>query len=96
MTAASPICTMISLAGSRARSAGPPATAALHPAMSQNLAQHMQHRVGRDREANALSQRIIAVLMPITSPAEETSGPPELPGLRAASVWITSPISRPF
>ena len=29
---------------------------------------------------------IIAVLMPITSPADETSGPPELPGLSAASV----------
>ena len=39
---------------------------------------------------------IIAVLMPITSPEEETSGPPELPGLSAASVWITSPINRPF
>ena len=33
---------------------------------------------------------------PITSPCEETSGPPELPGLSAASVWITSSISRPF
>ena len=32
---------------------------------------------------------------PITSPREETSGPPELPGLSAASVWITSSISRP-
>ena len=38
---------------------------------------------------------MIAVLMPITSPREETSGPPELPGLSAASVWITSSISRP-
>ena len=38
---------------------------------------------------------ITAVLMPITSPREETSGPPELPGLSAASVWITSSISRP-
>src|SRR5258708_2297494 len=38
---------------------------------------------------------ITAVLMPMTSPREETSGPPELPGLRAASVWITSSISRP-
>ncbi len=38
---------------------------------------------------------IIAVLMPTTSPREETSGPPELPGLSAASVWITSSISRP-
>ena len=38
---------------------------------------------------------ITAVLMPITSPREETSGPPELPGLSAASVWMTSSISRP-
>ena len=38
---------------------------------------------------------MIAVLMPITSPREDTSGPPELPGLSAASVWITSSISRP-
>ena len=39
---------------------------------------------------------ITAVLMPITSPREETSGPPELPGLSAASVWMTSSISRPL
>jgi hypothetical protein len=32
----------------------------------------------------------------MTSPRELTSGPPELPGLSAASVWITSPIRRPF
>ena len=33
---------------------------------------------------------------PITSPCDETSGPPELPGLRAASVWMTSSIMRPL
>ena len=38
---------------------------------------------------------ITAVLMPTTSPREDTSGPPELPGLSAASVWMTSSISRP-
>ena len=38
---------------------------------------------------------ITAVLMPITSPRDDTSGPPELPGLSAASVWITSSIMRP-
>ena len=32
--------------------------------------------------------------MPMTSPAVVTSGPPELPGFSAASVWITSSISR--
>ena len=31
-----------------------------------------------------------AELMPTTRPARSTSGPPELPGLMAASVWITS------
>src|SRR5262245_10302757 len=36
-----------------------------------------------------------AVLMPITSPRDDTSGPPELPGLSAASVWIRSSIMRP-
>ena len=40
--------------------------------------------------------RMIAVLMPTTSPREETSGPPELPGLSAASVWMMSSISRPL
>ena len=38
---------------------------------------------------------ITAVFTPTTSPCEDTSGPPELPGLSAASVWITSSISRP-
>ena len=28
--------------------------------------------------------------MPITSPCELSSGPPELPGLMAASVWMAS------
>ena len=37
----------------------------------------------------------MAVLTPITRPLESTSGPPEFPGLSAASVWITSCISRP-
>ena len=39
--------------------------------------------------------RIVAVFTPMTSPLELTSGPPELPGLRAASVWMTSSIRRP-
>src|SRR5204862_159505 len=39
--------------------------------------------------------RIIAVLTPITSPRVVTNGPPELPGLSAASVWMTSSMSRP-
>ena len=35
------------------------------------------------------------MLTPMTSPRELTSGPPELPGFRAASVWITLSMSRP-
>jgi hypothetical protein len=38
---------------------------------------------------------MIAVVTPITRPAESSSGPPELPGLIAASVWMTFAISRP-
>ena len=37
----------------------------------------------------------MAVLTPIRRPAESSSGPPELPGLIAASVWITPDNSRP-
>ena len=39
--------------------------------------------------------RIIAVLTPMTSPRESTSGPPEFPGFSAASVWMTLSIRRP-
>ena len=38
----------------------------------------------------------IAVFIPITSPREFSSGPPELPGLIAASVWMIPLIIRPF
>jgi hypothetical protein len=33
---------------------------------------------------------MIAVLTPMTRPSTSTSGPPELPGLIAASVWRKS------
>jgi hypothetical protein len=36
-----------------------------------------------------------AVLMPTTRAPESASAPPEFPGLSAASVWMTSSISRP-
>src|SRR5260370_12704598 len=39
---------------------------------------------------------MIAVLMPITSAADDTSGPPEFPGFSAASVWMTSSMVRPL
>ena len=38
---------------------------------------------------------MIAVFTPMTSPRESSSGPPELPGLSAASVCITSSMSLP-
>jgi hypothetical protein len=38
---------------------------------------------------------MIALLTPITRPLESSSGPPELPGLTAASVWMTLETSRP-
>ncbi len=40
--------------------------------------------------------RMTAVFTPITSPRDVTRGPPELPGFRAASVWIRLSIRRPF
>ena len=36
-----------------------------------------------------------AVFTPMTSPALLSSGPPELPGFKAASVWMMSSINRP-
>ena len=38
----------------------------------------------------------ICELMPITRPSASISGPPELPGLIAASVWMTSEIVKPL
>ena len=38
---------------------------------------------------------MIAVFTPMTSPCAVTSGPPELPGLRAASVWMRLSMRRP-
>ena len=38
----------------------------------------------------------ICELMPITRPLASSSGPPELPGLIDASVWITSGIVKPL
>ena len=44
--------------------------------------------VDRDREADAVESRSTAVLIPMTAPVASSSGPPLLPGLIAASVWI--------
>ena len=37
---------------------------------------------------------MICALIPSTAPLASSSGPPELPGLIAASVWIASPIPK--
>ena len=38
----------------------------------------------------------ICSLMPMTLPEESMSGPPELPSLMAASVWMPSGITEPL
>ena len=38
----------------------------------------------------------ICELIPITRPRASSSGPPELPGLSAASVWITFSMAKPL
>ena len=58
-------------------------------------------RVDRDREADAdvavaPTAGRIWELIPITLPSASISGPPELPGLIAASVWITWEMEKPL
>ena len=57
--------------------------------------------VDRHREADpdvarsAAAEVAIEVLMPTTRPSRSTSGPPELPGLIDASVWIMASMVAP-
>jgi len=51
--------------------------------------------VAGDGEAESLAETMTAVLMPTTRPRLSTRGPPELPGLSAASVWMMSSMRRP-
>ena len=70
--------------------------AARRPCPAAELRQQLAHGVDRHGEADAdvaLGLRalvMIAVFMPITSPRTFSSGPPELPGLIAASVCSIS------
>ena len=48
--------------------------------------------IASDRPCAAMTT---AVFTPMTDPLVVTSGPPELPGLSAASVWMMSSINRP-
>jgi len=67
-------------------------------ACGPELFEHRLHTGDRHGESDpdtpGLAARVcepyIAVFTPITFPPESSSGPPLLPGLMAASVWITS------
>ena len=71
-------------------------------ALALELRDHVLGRVDRHGEADAdvAAGRVAGVaiweLIPITRPRASSSGPPELPGLSAASVWITSSIAKPL
>ena len=45
-------------------------------------------RASKPRPAEEKVELTMSVLMPITLPSRESSGPPLLPGLIAASVWM--------
>ena len=65
------------------------------------LFDHFARGVDRHREADAdvavLPPPVwICELIPITWPELSISGPPELPGLIAASVWMTCEIEKPL
>jgi len=61
----------------------------------QQLAEHPLRGIAGGRKADALRTGDDAVFTADHGPRESTKGPPELPGLSAASVWMTSSISRP-
>ena len=74
----------------------------IDPAMRLELRDDVPHRVDRNRKADAgvLLERAppqfaTAELTPITWPWALSSGPPELPWFRSASVWITRSIGLP-
>jgi len=66
-----------------------------HAPLAEQRRNHDPRRVDRHCEAEAWPPRIIAVFTPTTFPRPLTSGPPELPGLSAASVWMMLSINRP-
>ena len=70
-----------------------------HPAVVDELRDDAVDDIDGNREADpgigADGDRI-AVVTPISLPAESSNGPPELPGLMALSVLMTLAISRPL
>ena len=62
----------------------------LHAAGRQKRGRDVHGLIDRDGKADALAPARTATLTPIISPSMFSSGPPELPGLMGASVWIRS------
>jgi hypothetical protein len=60
----------------------------LHLAMLDELIAHLHEHIRRDCKSEAASNPIIKVFIPITRPSTSKSGPPLLPGLMNASVWM--------
>ena len=72
--------------------------AVAHLAVLLDLVLDVHRDVDRHREREALvaAQRLkICELTPITSPLRLNSGPPELPGFTAASVWMNGTAASP-
>ena len=67
------------------------------PSVTRSLSTAFAVLIGMAKPMPALCPTLeaIMVLMPITSPCKFSSGPPELPGLMAASVWMASSMSMP-
>jgi hypothetical protein len=76
-----------------------PADAPLRMRGNQQLVKHSIHKSLTLKQWMFLDGKYlgeyIAVAIPIILPDESRSGPPELPGLIAASVWITFEIGLP-
>ena len=67
------------------------------PSVTRSLTTALAVLMGMAKPMPALCPTLeaIMVLMPITSPCQLRSGPPELPGLMAASVWMASSMTSP-
>ena len=67
------------------------------PNVTRSLSTAFAVLIGMAKPMPALCPTLeaIIVLIPITSPCQFISGPPELPGLMAASVWMASSMVMP-
>ena len=64
--------------------------------MGKKLANNPAHRVDPGCKADRLRARDHRCVQPDDFTAELTSGPPELPGFKAALVWMMLSISLPL